>query len=82
MNCHLFWTMYGERSAIRRKPIEMEGVRNGEEMSKKESDASKEGISRTANGVKVGQRWERLIARPSGWLPRKIKRARGRERQG
>lgn len=68
MNCQLFWTMYRERSVIRRKqPIEMEGVRNGGEMRKRESDESEEGIIRRANGVKVGQRWERLIARPSGW---------------
>lgn len=40
---------------------------------------SKEGISTIANAVKVGQRWERLIPRPSGWIPRKIKRGRNTE---
>ncbi len=48
-------------------------------MRKTESAAGKEGIGTMANAVKVGQRWERLIARPSGWIPKKIKRGRKKE---
>lgn len=49
-------------------------------MRQKESDEGEEGIRMIANAVKVGQRWERLIAGPSGWKPREIKR--GGEREG
>lgn len=40
------------------------------------------GTRRIANAVKVGQRWERLIAGPSGWKPRKIKRTGGGKKEG
>lgn len=64
-------------------------MRNRDGKSKKERGKEKErvrwgqrGKSRIANTVKVGQRWERLIARPSGWIPRNIKRGRAGKREG
>lgn len=48
-----------------------EKTKNGDKNSRKGRGNEKkvlggEGISSIANAVKVGQRWERLIARPSG----------------
>lgn len=66
----------------RKQEIKMGRARKRVEVRKNKLYAGKVEVYRITNTFKDGQRWERLIARPSGCTPRKIKKARGRKKEG